>query len=156
MRSRWRYTDPVVDQGGLQRAVDLAFARLACEGYDALTPAQRVLVCVWAACGEIDNGGFDQFFYNASGDWALDTEAAFRAIGADAAAAVIRAAVAVFPDGGPSLDHVARNRQLDGLSSESQARLSDLDRRFDSRGVDRLLAAFVERNLEEVLREADA
>lgn len=41
----------MVDEDGLQRAVDVAFARLACEGYQALAPAQRILVCVWAACG---------------------------------------------------------------------------------------------------------
>jgi hypothetical protein len=110
---------------------------------------------VWAACGEIDNGGFDQFFYNASGDWALDTAAAFRAIGAEEGAAVIRAAVALFPDGGPSPDPHVRHRQLDDLSLESQAALSEFDGRFDSRGVDRLLVAFVERNVEEVLRDAD-
>lgn len=44
----------MVDEDGLQRAVDVAFARLAREGYEALAPAQRILVCVWAACGEID------------------------------------------------------------------------------------------------------
>ena len=55
-----RYTRRMAGDDSLQRAVDLAFARLAREGYEALTPAQRALVCVWAACGEIDNVGLDQ------------------------------------------------------------------------------------------------
>lgn len=140
----------------LQRAVEVAFARLAAEGYGALTEAQKTLVCVWAAHGEIDNGGFDQYFFNTSGDWAMDTEAAFRTIGAHELASIIRAAIGEFPVDGPSRDRTVRQRQLDGLSPESQARLLELDARFDSRGVDRLLEAFVEQNLEEVLREADA
>jgi hypothetical protein len=140
----------------LQRAVAAAFERLAHEGYGALSPAQRVLVCVWGTCGEIDNGGFDQFFFNTSGDWAGDAEAAFRTIGAHELAAIVRSAIEIFPDGGPSPDHVVRHLQLDGLSPEAQARLSELDRRFDSRNVDRLLAAFVEQNLDEILRDSDA
>jgi len=140
----------------VKRAVDLVFKRLSLEGYDSLAPAQKVLVCVWAACGEIDNGGFDQYFFNTSGDWAMDTASAFVAIRANGLASMIRKAVEQFPKGGPSRDRSTRQRQLDNLPLESQFELLELNSQFDTREVDDLLVAFVEANMEEVFRKSDA
>jgi len=78
--------------------------------------------------GEVGNGGFWQFFYNSSGDWAVETVAALERIGAEGAARVVRAANSVFPRGGPSPNDEERRRQIKGLSddvSEESERLGD-------------------------------
>ena len=134
----------------LHRAIDAAFDQLASGGYDSLSPARRVLVCVWGACGEIDNGGFDQFFFNTSGDWALDTAEAFRAISAPELADLVARAVREFPDGNPSRDLDTRREQLDRLPLESQARFHELSSKFDGSRVDFLLLRFIQGNLPEV------
>ena len=52
----------------VRKAIDSVFARLHASGYRSLNEMQRTLLCVWTATGEIDNGGFEQFFFNTSGE----------------------------------------------------------------------------------------
>jgi hypothetical protein len=137
--------DPLLD-----RAIDAAFERLADAGYASLSPAHRVVVCVWGACGEIDNGGFEQFFFNTSGDWALETPDAFRAISALELADLVARAAQEFPGGNPSRDLDTRREELDGGSVESLARWLELGSRFDGRTVDSLLVRFIQNNMDEV------
>lgn len=141
----------MVGDSVLERAIDVVFDQLASGGYDSLSPAQRVLVCVWGACGEIENGGFDQFFFNTSGDWALDTAEAFRAISAPDLADLVARAVREFPGGNPSRDLDTRRAELNGLPVESQARFDELSSKFDGSSVDSLLLRFIQDNLVEVL-----
>lgn len=140
----------VVRDALLDRAVDTAFERLAGAGYASLSPAHRVLVCVWGACGEIENGGFEQFFFNTSGDWALETPDAFRAISAPDLADLVARAIREFPGGNPSRDLDTRREELDVLSVESLARWLELGSWFDARPVDALLLQFIQNNMGEV------
>jgi hypothetical protein len=91
------------------------FARLEEKGNASLTESERVFVRVWSAAGQIDNGGFDQFFYNSSGDDAAQTPAAFRTIGAFGKAEIIQRAIALFPGGIAPADPEARAALLDEL-----------------------------------------
>jgi hypothetical protein len=130
----------------VRQAVEDAFRQLAADGYASLTQFQRTVVCVWAACGEIDNGGFDQFFFNSSGDWSQDTPAALREIGASELADIVAEAIARFPSPGPSRDLIQRRQQLDELDLDTQHRMAQLSRLFDTFSIDRQLAVFIERN----------
>lgn len=67
----------------VQRVADDVFRRANEVGFDRLRDEEQVFFCVWSAVGQIDNGGFYQFYYNSSGDWALESARAFEAIGAD-------------------------------------------------------------------------
>ncbi len=129
-------------------AVDQVFARLQASGYDSLNDMQRTLLCVWATVGEVDNGGFEQFFLNTSGDWATDTVDAFIMIGAPNLAEVVKGAIGVFPEGGPSCDQDTRRGQLDTLSSQACDKLRLQDGKFDSKhpDVDALIESFVNRH----------
>ncbi|MBL4770906.1 MAG: DUF4375 domain-containing protein [Planctomycetes bacterium] len=105
-----------------------------------------------AAVGEIDNGGFDQFFFNTSGDWATDTVTAFVRIGAPSLAQVVKDAISAFPEGGPSRELDTRREQLDSLSPQAQNKLAMQDDRFDSKNpdVDPLINVFVEGHYSEL------
>jgi len=109
---------------------DVAFDRLAKVGYDELDSIDKVFVCVWSLEGEVNNGGFDQYYFNTSGDWAFDTPNALLAIGATHTAAIVDRGNALFGDSGPSPDSATRQNQLDGLSESAQNQLNSLDDEF--------------------------
>jgi len=71
---------------------------------------------------EVNNGGFDQFFFNSAGDDAAQTIEALEAIGAHATAAIVRRACSKFPGGMPPVDRNARQELLqDDVSPDSDA-----------------------------------
>ncbi|WP_237229214.1 DMP19 family protein [Rubinisphaera sp. JC750] len=124
---------------------DAAFERLAKSGYAELDLVDRVLICVWSLEGEVNNGGFDQYYFNTSGDWAFDTPNALLAIGATHTAKIVRRANALFGNSGPSSDSTVRQQQLDALGESAQAELDSLDGEFYRYDDDlsTLLAAYV-------------
>jgi len=109
---------------------DVAFDRLAKVGYDELDSIEKVFVCVWSLEGEVNNGGFEQYYFNTSGDWAIDTPNALLAIGVTHTAAIVNRGNALFGDSGPSPDSNTRQNQLDGLSESAQNQLNSLDNEF--------------------------
>ncbi|XLZ71002.1 DUF4375 domain-containing protein [Massilia sp. SR12] len=70
---------------------------------------------------EINNGGFDQYFYNAAGGDAQIALEALGQIGAHHTAAILQGAMAKFPDGAPAIERAARQAQLAEISPESDA-----------------------------------
>jgi hypothetical protein len=109
---------------------DLVFAREATVGYQQLTAAERVVFCLDQLEREVNNGGFEQFFENSSGDHALDTIEALRTLGATATAALVAEAVRVFPQGRPATDRAERQRQVARLDEQARATLDRLDGAF--------------------------
>jgi hypothetical protein len=63
-----------------------------------------VFVCVWELEADVNNGGFDQYYFNSSGDLAGDAVESLNAIGAKNTADVVRQANALFGAGGPAVD----------------------------------------------------
>jgi hypothetical protein len=61
---------------------------------------------------EVNNGGFDQFFFNSAGDEAAETIEALEVIGAHRTAAILRRACATFPGAMPPTDRDARQGLL--------------------------------------------
>jgi hypothetical protein len=124
---------------------DAAFDRLAKVGYAELNAVDKVFICVWSLEGEVNNGGFDQYYFNTSDDWAFDTPNALRTIGATQTAAIVEHGNALFGDSGPSPDSTVRQDQLDGLSEASQNALNSLDDEFyrDTDNLSALLVAYL-------------
>lgn len=92
-------------------------------GSDSLGPEERILMIVWHASGIIENGGF-QYFYEQS----LDTEAvaaAYKRIGCNRCAELLRLSASLFPDGNPQpnwdgrIDFIERNGDLFERLSEA-------------------------------------
>jgi hypothetical protein len=90
------------DQPDLFKASDFVFDRYAKLGSDKLTTPEKVFVCVWGLEGEVNNGGFDQYYFNSSGDHALDAEESLKAIGAKHTAQLVKQANALFGASSPS------------------------------------------------------
>ena len=71
---------------------------------------------------EVNNGGFDQFFFNSAGDEAAQIIQALEAVGASKTAAIVRKACAKFPGGMPPTDRFIRQEVLlDVVSPDSEA-----------------------------------
>lgn len=82
--------------------------------------------------GEVNNGGFHQFFYNSSGDDTAETIQALEMIGALKAADIVKRAASKFPSGTPPKDRFARqDLLLDQVDPEIRV-FGELDEEFYS------------------------
>lgn len=86
------------------------FARF---GVEALSPIEAVGVGIWTLEAEVNNGGFDRYYFNSAGDLALSTVTALKSIGAARAARILEAANAAFPGASPPGDRSKRQDALD-------------------------------------------
>ena len=94
-----------------------------------LTP-NNVVLLVEELEGEVNNGGFDQFFFNSTGDYSRETVSALERIKAYKTAALLKAACDRFPDGMPPTDiSVRREIMLSKVSPNAEA-FQELDDRF--------------------------
>ncbi len=75
---------------------------IANERFCDLSPSEQIFILVWELEAEVNNGGFNQFFFNSAGDRAGRTAAALRTIGAERAASIVDKAISLFPDGPPA------------------------------------------------------
>ena len=62
-----------------------------------LTESEKTFVYVDILEREVNNGGFDQFFYNSSGEFTHEILEAYQKIGADKTADLINRAIKLFP-----------------------------------------------------------
>lgn len=65
---------------------------------DRLTEPQKSFYFNQNLEREINNGGFNQYFYNSSGDFAHETIASLRTIGANKTADILQQAIDQFPN----------------------------------------------------------
>jgi hypothetical protein len=97
--------------------------------YDALTPAKRVFRVIWELEAEVNNGGFDQYFFNSSGRLACYAVDALLAIQAPSMAAIVRNAIEAVDDL-PWRDDSARQSRVVNLTPARKEKLEALDRQF--------------------------
>ena len=114
--------------------------------FEELTEPERVFVAVWTLEADVNNGGFDQYYLNSSGDHAWFAPTALRAIGAEQAAAIVEKANAEFGPDGPPRDHEIRLAEFDEVSVKAAKRWDDLDQAFYAYPDDltALLGAYVQ------------
>jgi hypothetical protein len=106
------------------------FARSEKVGFDGLTDPERVFYCVWILEGQVNNGGFDQFFFNSSGNYSTETVDALEKIGAAKTAGIVRRANSVFKNGQPSKNWTARQEELLAMPESVTQILTQLDKEF--------------------------
>ena len=112
-----------------------------------LSTPQQVFLRVWAVKGEVDNGGFEQFFFNSAGDRAHQTVKALREIGARSTAHVVEQACSFFGPKGPPPIQEARQVVLAKIYPHAEATWTRLEGEFYS-DPDRLDRKLVESVIE--------
>lgn len=101
------------------------------DGYSRLPTAERHYFSVALVDGEVQNGGFGQYFYNSSSDHYQDAVAGFEEIGALASLDLLLRAKQVVFGFGEVPAETSRRRQKSARTSGSQiTRLDRLDRLF--------------------------
>jgi hypothetical protein len=120
--------------------------------FSDLTVPEQVFVAVWTLEADVNNGGFDQYYLNSSGDYAWHAPAALRAIGAEKTAAIAEQANAPFGPDGPPSDHDARQAARDGFPEEVDDLWDDCDQAFYAYPDDltTLLSAYVRSHSSEI------
>jgi hypothetical protein len=118
----------------LDEAFSQACGRFNGENFVQLEDTDKILVAIWGLEADVNNGGFDQYYFNGSGDQAYYASDALQSIGAHKMASIVSSANDVFGLGGPSRDRSVRQTQLflvapnNGIKSPWE----DLDRAFQA------------------------
>ena len=99
-------------------------------GFSELTKSEQVFVTIWELESEVNNGGFEQYFLNSSGDNSFAVVSSLNSIGAVNAAKIVQEAVSIFGSNGPSRIHEERTTQVENLSDDNKSRLQELDDEF--------------------------
>lgn len=131
---------------------DRFFERIESHGFDSLTPAERGAFALQWLYREVNNGGFDQFFFNDAGKLAPDALYILKIIGADKTADILQQAMSIFPDGIVPVDQkIRREFMCDSLTSEQQVLLSELDAKFyeQSEPVENLINKYIKEHPQE-------
>jgi Domain of unknown function (DUF4375) len=120
--------------------------------FDALPERDRILVAIWGLEADVNNGGFDQYYFNSSGDRAFFAAEALERIGASQMAAIVREANALFGPEGPSRDRDHRVRRLFEITADDEDLFDALDRRFFEYpdDISALLIAYIENEMNPV------
>jgi hypothetical protein len=98
------------------------------ENLDELTNGERIIYYVGELEGEINNGGFSQYFFNSSGQNAKEAINALKTINAEYTASLLEQALAIYKNG-PTND--GRNDpEEDELTEKQEEKLNELDDKF--------------------------
>ena len=128
----------------LQQAFEDALSRLGSGDYASLAARDKLLVAIWGVEADVNKGGFDLYYFNASSDHAGDVPAALREIGAHKMAEIVESANAQFGEGGPPTEQSARQNALFDITDANASVWMELDSAF-LQYPDNLAALLVQR-----------
>jgi hypothetical protein len=100
------------------------------DNVDALTEAQRNFYYNQNLEREINNGGFNQYFINSSGDFVHETINSLRTIGAHHTADILQAAIDQFPDQKVPRDRDERTELVEQIGETANEKWEELDQKF--------------------------
>jgi hypothetical protein len=97
---------------------------------DLLSDPQKIFFCIQNCEREINNGGFKQFYFNSSGDFAHETYFSLRVVGAYKTADIVMSANDQFPGRKVPKERADRQKILEQIQDKSNEVWKDLDQRF--------------------------
>src|SRR4051812_12008186 len=83
--------------------------------WDKMTEPQKVFYCIQELEREVNNGGFNQYFINSSGDYAHEAIKSLQAIGANTTADILQRAIDQFPNQKVPKDRDERNEVVESI-----------------------------------------
>ncbi|WP_133181717.1 DMP19 family protein [Shewanella decolorationis] len=132
----------------IEQAFEQSLIELESKEFDAIREHERVLATIWAVEAEVNNGGFDQLFYNSAGDISFYAAKAFDAIGAHNMASIAQKAQDLFGPEGPPKNRDERVEILESISEKHEEYLNKLDYEFTEYpdNIKELLLTYVQSN----------
>jgi hypothetical protein len=108
----------------------------------ALPLGVRAIYATWLVDAEVNNGGFNQYFFNSSGQYADEALAGYELLGTEDYAAVMRSAIATFEIDRERLEPLYSAHTLESFSeSYRHTSLGEVDQRYYALG-DRIYVAW--------------
>jgi len=106
-----------------------------------LPPGVRAIYTTWLVDAEVNAGGFHQYFFNSSGQYAGDALAGYELLGAEEYAALMRSAIATFEIDRERLAAVEIEDPERDSTAHVHAALREIDQRYYALG-DRIYHAW--------------
>ena len=100
----------------------------------ALPAGVRAIYTTWLVDAEVNAGGFHQFFFNSSGQYAGDALAGYELLGAEDYAAIMRSAIATFEIDHQRLAEVEADDPTTFADSPVHGALHEIDQRYYALG----------------------
>lgn len=97
---------------------------------ERLTESQKTVLIVENLEREINNGGFNQFFFNSSGQFAQETVTALRSIKAFETADIVSKSISVWPNQEVPKDWTKRQEILEAISEQADVVWNECDEEF--------------------------
>ena len=115
---------------------------------DVLNDAQKVALFIGNLEREINNGGFSQFYWNSSGEYAQETVISLQQIGARTTAKIVQTANNEFPRGEVARSKEARIAIINGIEEQAERVWAQCDEKYYSYEDDltKLLLQFIHDN----------
>ncbi len=110
--------------------IDSVGERIEAKEFDALTDSERFYWAIWWLESEANNGTFDQYFHNSSGEWAHEALQGLKAVGALQMAAIFHKAIDLFPNSQVPKDSEKRNQILNSFTLSQEEELEKLSHSF--------------------------
>ncbi len=98
--------------------------------FEDLSSSEQVFLAIWDLESEVNNGGFEQYYCNSSGDTAFAVLSALEQIGAQAVAKIVSRANSAFPSELPPRNRCERQQLIEEFDSRVQDMLDSLDEEF--------------------------
>ncbi len=96
--------------------------------FAAQSESQKVFSAIWELEGQVNGGGFDQYFRTSEADVIAFAPIALDSIGARSCARIVRSAIALIPSANASSEE--REEALDSLGDKDRENLESLDTEF--------------------------
>ncbi len=118
---------------------------------DKLSSSQATLYLTYEFDKEVNNGSFDQYFFNSSGNNAHEAITALQTIGAAQTAVLLQECINVWPEGIVPKDWENRRDAMEMLDEKAKAVWDDCTRRFyqGEESISELLFAHIDSKPEE-------
>ena len=97
---------------------------------EKLTESQKTFYFNQYLEKEINNGGFNQYFYNSSGDFSHQTLISLRQINATKTANILQLAIDQFPNSAVPKDRSERQKILGKIEEKAEEAWEQLDKKF--------------------------
>ncbi len=104
--------------------------KISKSGFASLTDEEKTFHYIGWLDAEVNNGGFEQYFFNSAGDHAQDAIEALKSVGAAHTARLVQEAMMAFPSGVAQRDRAERQNELLKIGAEEQKFLRGLSDKF--------------------------
>ena len=98
--------------------------------FTKLNESQKLVLIIENLEREINNGGFNQFFHNSSGDFTHETVAALKTIKAFTTADIVSKAIAAWPKQTVPKDRTERQAMLGQIENKANETWNQCDEEF--------------------------